>query len=190
MRYTLILFFNFIFFNITYSQLSSNNNKIYFVDSVSKYKTLEDILSLPKFINKTVYIDYWATTCAPCIKEFSNIADIKKSNILKNVEFIYICDNYHGNQDDIDRKNWKNLVLKHQLEGTHFYFYITPPNKIIHDVIDLNYLTNHQNDKLYGVPTYFIAKEGKIIIYNAKRPSEKVKLVAQIDSVIRIPKIF
>lgn len=179
-----------LFLNIVIGQKSNKIKNIHFVDSVSKYKTIDDILLLPQFINKTVYIDYWATTCIPCIKEFAYSSKVNKRLSIKNVAFIYICDNFHGSINDADRKKWKSLVYKYKLEGSHFYLYIIPPNKVVHDIIDMDYLVKHQNDKFYGVPSYFIANKGKIIIYNAYRPSELEKLEKQIDSVNSLQKIF
>lgn len=167
--------------NITIKQ------NIIIIDSTSSFNTIEEVLQLPQFQNKVVYIDLWGTTCVPCIREFSYEKQLREKYKNKPVDFLFICYNFHDTANDEWRKKWKDLVYKHRLQGIHVYAYILPPNKIIHQVIDRNFLVNNDNDGkgiAYGIPTFMLAKDGKIVNYEAFRPSDGDKLYKQIDSLL------
>ena len=48
-------------------------------------------VNLTEFIGKPLVINYWATWCAPCIKEFPHFEELKKQ-AGENVNFIMISD--------------------------------------------------------------------------------------------------
>jgi len=167
-------------------QKTRADNHIFFIDSINRFNTIEDILSLPKFKNKTVYIDLWGTTCIPCIREFSNVKPLHERYAGKAIEFVYICYNYHADVNDEWRKRWKKMVIDHDLAGTNLYVYVLPPNKLVHKTIDKYFEASlpANTSSSYGIPMYFIAKKGKILVYDAKRPGDQLgQVVNQIDSV-------
>lgn len=93
-----------------------NSNKLSKGTSVPDIK-LKDIkgndVSLSQFKGKLIYIDFWATWCAPCLV---NMPDSKKlMEEFKEVTFLYI------NIDD-NRKNWeKYLKDKNEIKSNHLY---------------------------------------------------------------------
>lgn len=193
MKNSILILLCFVIFESKAQHVGSKKNfkhgTIDFIDSVSSFNIIEDLLSLPVFKDKIVYIDLWGTTCIPCLREFPFSEQLYNKYLNKNVAFLYICYNFHGNANDEARKKWKELSLKYHLRGTHVYTYILPPNKIIHTTID-----NKFEDTLpagapsaYGIPMYFIAKNGKLIMVNAQKPSVQLNLpINQIDSINNI----
>jgi thiol-disulfide isomerase/thioredoxin len=75
--------------------------------------SFDDLIN--KFKGKIIYLDVWATWCAPCRKELQKKNDIKsfaefaQSN---NVIVLYICCDKGGN-------SWKQFAKINQLSGYH-----------------------------------------------------------------------
>ncbi len=107
---------------------------------------------LSDFKGKNVYIDLWATWCAPCRMEIPYLEKLKKDYEGKNIEFISI-DVYD------DKAKWEKMVKSGKITGVQL---------IIPD-------RNAEFLKIYdvrGIPRFiFIDKEGKIINQNVSRPS-------------------
>lgn len=153
----------------------TTNDTIIFLNSSEKFNTINDLLKLPYFANKIVYIDLWATTCIPCIREFNFSNKLYEKYKDKNVVFLYLCENYHGNRNDEWRKKWKKLVTENNLKGIHLFTYVLPPDSLIHEEIGIDFLSKISDSKkaaAYGVPFYMIANKGKIILNNVSRPSD------------------
>jgi len=139
-----------------------------------EYTSLQEILDRKEFSGKTVFVDMWGTTCKPCIVEFGYADELKERYENKPVEFLYLCI-----IDRIDHKvRWKEIIKQKQLRGTHVAI-----DEMLYESIWLNDLGDEVADK-FLIPHYFIVKDGKIVIYQAARPSSKEKLYDQIDSVL------
>jgi thiol-disulfide isomerase/thioredoxin len=127
----------------------------------------EKKISLTDLRGKIVYVDVWATWCAPCIEEIPEskklIASFEGND---GVEFLNVS---------IDRNfdAWKKFILgDKEWKGTHI---------------------NQQKDqidsfwrayKMAGVPTYIlIDQNGRIVDAKASRPSEG-KIKKQIESLL------
>lgn len=112
--------------------------------NISGVNILNEIkISLDKYKGKYVFLDFWSTTCAPCIKEFPKIKEVYDKFSQKDIEIIGIVD-IRGEIDIkkfINDKNvtWKNIDEKNPLTVTKGYnvnswptsYLIDPNGKII-----------------------------------------------------------
>jgi thiol-disulfide isomerase/thioredoxin len=112
-------------------------------------------VALSSFKGKVVYIDFWATWCAPCLSEMPNsqkLSEKLKDN--KEVVFLYV------NVKD-DEINWKKFISKGTLKGVNLF------------------ANGQQSIELYkvynfkGIPHYvLIDKNGNLISADAQRPGD------------------
>lgn len=104
-----------------------------------------------QFRGKYVYIDLWASWCAPCIKEIPHLKKIEHELQNKDVVFLSVS-------IDTNEQAWHAKVKDLDMKG--------------YQVIDL------QNDlpkalNISGIPFFVIYdKEGKLYKYSAPRPSK------------------
>lgn len=92
------------------------------VGKKAKNFTLVDInneqVSLSDFKGKYVLLDFWATTCMPCIKEIPNLKKVKDALKDENFEIVSVC---------IDRNNpatigtWKTIIEKNNANWVQLY---------------------------------------------------------------------
>ncbi|GEO11090.1 TlpA family protein disulfide reductase [Segetibacter aerophilus] len=79
--------------------------------------TAENVFNLKSVNNKVVILDFWFTTCAPCINEipaFKNLYSAYKPS--GNVVFVSVC------IDNIANKpRWKNMISKYKLPGIQLF---------------------------------------------------------------------
>ncbi len=73
--------------------------------------TLGNKVRLSSFRGKIIYLDFWSTTCAPCIKLFPVEerlhSKIRSMGIDTSIVFIKICDDCPENQ-------WKKIIQENQ----------------------------------------------------------------------------
>lgn len=114
-----------------------------------------DSVSLTSFKGKFVYIDFWATSCAPCMDEMpysSQLMDTFKNRT--DLVFLYI-----NVQDNFGK--WQKYISEEKLQGVQLF-----ANSVQTQLIKQLYNFN-------GIPRYIlIDKEGKIVNANAERPSK------------------
>ncbi|NER18116.1 TlpA family protein disulfide reductase [Spongiivirga citrea] len=104
---------------------------------------------------KYVYIDVWATWCAPCIAEIPSLKKLEAQYHNKNIEFVSIS---------VDRKNaydkWKQMVIDKDLGGIQLY---------ADNAFQSEFITGYSID---AIPRFIlIDPEGKIVNADAPRPS-------------------
>lgn len=108
------------------------------------------------FKNKALFIDCWATWCAPCISEFPHSKKLSDACKDMPIEFVYLCT---SNGSDIEK--WKSKIAEYKLSGTHIFL-----EKSIESTLMGLFSVS-------GYPSYiFINKEGEYKPGWAKRPSE------------------
>jgi thiol-disulfide isomerase/thioredoxin len=112
-------------------------------------------VSFSDFKGKVVYVDVWATWCAPCRDEIPHLKELEE--------------HFEGNKDivlisisiDTDAQRWKNFVLKEKLGGVQLFDYAKSSGSIVR-------LYPH----FLGIPNFMLFdKEGKIVSIDAPRPS-------------------
>lgn len=142
---------------------------VLFVDNYENLTTLKDVIS--KFKGQPVFIDFWFSTCGPCIKEFGHNKGLK--NFLKenNIAMLYVS---------IDRpsveENWKNRIKNHHLAGYH-----VRTSQALHEDM-------HKNYGIYGYPHYMIVgSDGNILLKRTKHnPSDGEKLYEEIRTTLKL----
>ena len=113
------------------------------------------------FKGKVVYVDFWASWCGPCRKQFPFAAELKHKiydNLSKKqkdkIVFLYIS------IDDTEA-GWKKAVEQMKLEG----FQVHSPGGWNSKII--------KQFKITGIPRYMIIdKKGNFVNQNAPRPSD------------------
>ncbi|WP_316804363.1 TlpA disulfide reductase family protein [Pedobacter nototheniae] len=124
-----------------------------------------ELVSLKSFRGKYVYIDIWATWCAPCIAEIPSLKKIEEQYKDKKIHFVSI-----SVDTKTQKQQWLNFVEKNNLQGTQ----LMADNDFKSDFI--------QKFGINAIPRFIlIGPDGKIIDNDAKRPSNK-ELIKQLDS--------
>lgn len=79
------------------------------ITSKNETTTLAEILN--QYKGKIVYIDYWASWCAPCIAAFPSYENLKKTYSDEDVVFVFISVDKYENK-------WKNISTKEKLRNS------------------------------------------------------------------------
>lgn len=139
-------------------------NYNYFLNKPFAELELEDtsgkLIRTASLAGKTVYVDFWFTTCGPCLKEIPDSKSLQqKLGEDTNVVFLSIC------IENLERKQaWKQLIKEKEMPGIHLFYVRNRPQK-----------TNLLREYKITFPTYLLVnKEMKVIGYDAPRPSEKL----------------
>lgn len=120
--------------------------------------TSGNLVSTSSLLGKTVYVDFWFTTCPPCIKEIPFLKSLQQYFAADtNVVFLSVCIENKEN-----KAAWKEMVKTKFLPGLHLFYARNRPQKI-------NLLRKYD----IGFPTYLLLNnELKLVGYDAPRPSE------------------
>ncbi|WP_173002953.1 TlpA disulfide reductase family protein [Chitinophaga sp. SYP-B3965] len=128
--------------------------------------TLEQLLAPYK--GKLVYLDIWGTWCGPCKQEMRYAPQLKEQMKGKDVVFLYL-----SNDSDLADQKWKEYIQVNNITGEHA--------RITGDAIEAIWQTLLPGDPARRYPTFFIIdREGKVLVRNAKRPSDEGTLYTQL----------
>lgn len=119
------------------------------------------------FKGKVVYVDFWGTTCGPCLQEFRNFTKPLKDKYRQrdDIGYLYIA---QGN-----KYLWHEQIKKYNVEGDHLFV-----NEIQYEKL----YQQSTKDSFVLMPHYLIIdKKGNIVELNAKRPSDSDSLYLQLD---------
>ncbi|MCD8740448.1 redoxin family protein [Mucilaginibacter roseus] len=152
--------------------LSPQNKNIKFVEVDNAEVDLNKIVT-DNFKGKVVYVDFWGTTCGPCLAEFRDFTKPLKNRYRQSgkIGYLYIS---QGN-----KYLWRKQVDKYDVEGMHVFVSSEQYAKLFKDAV-------HDNSRRILMPTYVIVNAaGKIVETDAKRPSDNKALFAQLDKYAR-----
>lgn len=124
----------------------------------------DDLVALKDFRGNLIYLDFWASWCKPCLEDLPDFKKLQEKFKSEEVKFVSI-----GMESK--KVSLLKLINDHQLKNIHLF---DPEQE---QDLKKNYSIN-------GIPRYvLIDREGKIIDYNAKRPSNP-ELVSQLQNLL------
>jgi thiol-disulfide isomerase/thioredoxin len=110
-------------------------------------------MSLADMKGEFVYLDVWATWCAPCRMEIPHLEEMQKSLKGENIRFVSIS-------LDEDKKAWKEMVTEDNLGGTQIHIADEAKRQFSKDYL------------ITGIPRFMIFNpNGEIVTVKATRPS-------------------
>jgi thiol-disulfide isomerase/thioredoxin len=120
--------------------------------------------SLSDFKGKYVYIDIWATWCAPCLAEVPSLKKVEKKYHGKNIEFVSISIDVESKRD-----TWRKMVTDKELSGVQL-------------IADKDWKSDFVAAyEINAIPRFIlIDPKGNIVSQNAPRPS-KNELITLFD---------
>ncbi len=122
-------------------------------DKNGQTTTLEEILKQNK--GKVVYVDFWASWCAPCRAQLPYSKELQKRLSGKAVTFLFLS-------TDTNRKAWLNAVKEEADAMTETYRIVDPDPVFLREL------------KVRTIPRYMIFDpSGKLVNEDAARPSTK-----------------
>jgi thiol-disulfide isomerase/thioredoxin len=114
---------------------------------------------IKKFRGKVIYVDFWATWCAPCRDGIERIKPLKSELADKNIVFVYISDptspeeiynemipDISGEHFRVSKDEWNFLTQKFNIHGIPHYALVDKNGKTVNP--DLMHLENDALKKL------------------------------------------
>lgn len=144
-----------------------------------RYESIEDIVALPQFENSIVYIDYWYSSCSPCIRQMKEFLPVMKEKLKSanlNVTFLYL-----GKETShIDsRRRWLQTIEKYNLKGWHYYVTKADEDLMWKRIVPI---LRKKGKRPYGYPHFLIARNGKIVDYDAPYPEFLPEVIKSLKS--------
>ncbi|MEO6176311.1 MAG: redoxin family protein [Flavobacterium circumlabens] len=135
------------------------------VISTTKYEGIKDLIA-KNFPNKAVFVDLWATYCAPCKAEFSYSEELRDFLETKNIVMLYVSvDSREFNQ------KWQHDISQFKLSGNHYFATYE----------ELDSLKKLLDEKVVAIPRYLLFNQkGELVLKNTEKPSTGKKLYSQI----------
>lgn len=147
---------------------TSNNDKIKILSFEPAEYSFERLYD-KNFRGKVVYVDFWGTTCGPCLQEFRNSTKPLKEKYKAEQGLVYLYVS-QGN-----KYLWKKQIEKYNVEGYHVFVNDDQYEKLYKKAVN-------DNGTIITMPRYLIInKKGDIVVTDAKRPSEKDSLGIELD---------
>lgn len=117
---------------------------------------------------KYVLINFWATWCAPCVKNLPFFKTLTEKYKSENIKFVFIS-------LDKTEKEWKNHITKTKMKGLQLFAPNAKKEKPICYFLNRIYMENNQIKKIEkGIPRYvLIDPKGKIIKNDLEKSSKK-----------------
>ena len=138
-------------------------------DLTDKIRSSNDLFLEQSNKSRFTYIDIWATTCAPCIKELDEIKKLRTHFPEEELRIVSL-----SIDNERDFSIWQNSIMNNYSEWEHYFIEDGMNSSIVEDY------------KIFIIPRYLILdKEGKILNERAYRPSDQ-KLIPFLKNLMRI----
>ncbi|MBX2840874.1 MAG: TlpA family protein disulfide reductase [Flammeovirgaceae bacterium] len=129
---------------------------------------------LDHFKGNYIYIDFWATWCAPCLEEFQCHTSLQKLAEKYSIVLLHISLDREKHE-----KKWKKRINEYNLTGYH----IRADWKLQKDLWKVIF----QQESRPSLPRFIlIGKNGELINYHTSRPSEIEKLENEINQLAEL----
>ena len=137
------------------------DDDVQLVDNSGKTGTLNEFISAHQ--GKVIYVDYWASWCAPCIAEMPSAKKLQKELNNKNIVYLYLS---------TDRKEepWQKALKKLELQGNINYRIMNADNSMQMEELEIQFIPRYM---IYDV-------NGRLVNKDAPRPSESELLKSQL----------
>ena len=166
------LIITFMAFKISFSMAVNTEPGANFITVNAGENSFKSIIN-KNFKGKVVYVDFWGTTCGPCLLEFDNFTHPVKEHYKnrKDIAYLYVA---NGN-----RYFWKKQIAKHKVDGNHLFLEDAEYVKLYHEALNNATAT-------VTMPRYLIVdKAGNVAVADASRPSDSGKLYSELDKYLK-----
>ncbi|MCE7994241.1 MAG: TlpA family protein disulfide reductase [Roseivirga sp.] len=128
-------------------------DEILLEDTNGNKASLEEIIA--SHSGKVIYVDFWASWCAPCIREMPHSKQLQTDMNDRDIVYLYLS-------SDRKASPWKRAMDKHELNmGLHYRLANASTSKGLEDM------------KIMFIPRYMIYdRQGMLVNEDAPRPSE------------------
>lgn len=151
--------------------ISLKNNKNIEILKQNQYKSISELI-VDNYKGKAVFVDIWATWCAPCKLEFKFNNELENFLISQNISLLYLTvDNLKA------IKKWEDFIVENKIVGNHYF-----PDDAFKENLKKKLEVEGLN---IPVPRYLLFNSnGQLILRNAKRPSQKEELYEEISNAL------
>jgi len=141
--------------NNTYSLDTTDTKKVNLINTAKQKTQLKDVLNKHK--GKLIYVDFWASWCAPCRKALPEAKTLRKEYRNEEVSFVYIS-------IDSDFKKWQTASKEEGLlKSNNSLFAVNYPKALFYKQL-----------KLKSIPRYLLYdQQGNLIHQDAPGPEGK-----------------